>query len=512
MLLRNPSGHGLEYNIQNDRSGVLSQTPRFSRWILPISLIMAGCIWYYPSRALCQTQQTVPMQPATSGEPAQPATSSTKPNEPPDSLEITEPDPLLPQIPVQRPLSPLERLTLSTALEGLEAEAVEARKQGDLGTAFKIWNRILRLQRFLGVVREVRALGQVGNIAWEENQPIQVRLIRDRLQTIQEQYLPDLTRRSTALPQIPVSERVAPDPSLRLPQLTIESVDPIVLQRALGIAYQQLRARQLALVVYEQQRQQAKQQGDRVLEQAALIIIGNLHFNWFDYANAVQIYRELLPFAPVKVATPAVKRSEDRALDDPPLLTKADILRRIVYMHEQDQQWVAAIAAQEELVMLLRSQQQTEVLPGLRLAIARNYRAADQLDEAIANYRQAYTLAQPLKQFGYASDALREVAALYLLKNQPQKALEIYQFLLEVDQQAYNTFGRMNTYDQIGQLYSQLGDRSRAIAAFQQGLALARQLKYREDYFLNKIEETRNSTPKTDPSNSPSSRPARPLF
>lgn len=415
----------------------------------------------------------------------------------PDSLEITKPDPLLPRIPVKRPLTVLERRSLTEALDKLEVEAKAAREQGDLATAFKIWNRTLRLRRFLGVISEVRALGQVGNIAWEETQPIQIRLIRNRLQAIQEQYLPSLTQRSTALPQLPDSEQVEPDPALMLPQLPTDPVDLVLLQRALGIAYQQIRSRPLALAVYEQQLAQARQRGDRALEQATLIIIGGLHFNWFDYPNAVQTYRQLLPLAPIKVTTPPVKRSEDQALEDPPLMTKAEILRRIIYMQEQDRQWLAAIATQEELVMLAQSQKQTDLMPGLRLAIARNYRALGDFDAAIANYRQAYLLAQPLQQFGYASDALKEAADLYKANNQPQKAIEIYQFLLEVDQQAYNTYGRMMTYDQIGQLYRQQGDTTRAVRAFQQGLALARQLKYQEDYFLQQIESVRNPSPKS---------------
>ncbi len=487
---------------------------------LPLSLILVSTSWgmLCPSIVLSQSRSSMPVEIVVPAEPSPPSPRSTPPSpptisptepptspaqpdkpatekEPLDSLEITEPDPLLPRIPVKRPLSRLERLTLTEALAKLEAEAQAARQKGDLATAFKIWNRSLRLQRFLGVITEVRALGQVGNIAWEESQPVQVRLIRGRLQAIQEQYLPALTQRSTALPQIPVSEQVPPDPSLMLPQLPIDPVDTLLLQRALGIAYQQIRSRPLALVVYEQQLADARQRRDRTLEQAILVIIGGLHFNWFDYANAVRAYRDLLPLAPVKITAPPVKRSDDRALDDPPLLTKTEILQRIIYMQEQDQLWLAAIDTQEELITLMRSQQQTDVIPGLRLAIARNYRAAKQTELAIDNYRQAYTLAQPLRQFAYASDALREVAELYLAQNQPRKTLEIYQFLLAVDQQAYNTYGRMTTYDQIGKLYRQLGDAPNAITAFQQGLTLARQLKYQEDYFLKQLEAARNPTP-----------------
>ena len=47
----------------------------------------------------------------------------------------------------------------------------------------------------------------------------------------------------------------------------------------------------------------------------------------------------------------------------------------------------------------------------------------------------------------------------------------------------------MNTYDQIGQLYLQRGSYPEALAAFQNGLQLAQQLKYQETYFTQQIQQ-----------------------
>jgi tetratricopeptide (TPR) repeat protein len=47
----------------------------------------------------------------------------------------------------------------------------------------------------------------------------------------------------------------------------------------------------------------------------------------------------------------------------------------------------------------------------------------------------------------------------------------------------------MQTYDRIGQIYLKQKNYTQALTAFQQGLEIARSLKYREDYFLSQIEQ-----------------------
>ena len=77
---------------------------------------------------------------------------------------------------------------------------------------------------------------------------------------------------------------------------------------------------------------------------------------------------------------------------------------------------------------------------------------------------------------------------LYRSQNQIQTALEIYQAQVLLNQQSNNFYGMMNSYDIIGDIYLEQKAYQQAIAAFQQGLALAQQLKYREDYFVKKID------------------------
>ena len=80
-------------------------------------------------------------------------------------LEITTPDPLLPYSVEERPLTPLERLRLTAALEQLNQQAAAKLAAGDRLGAFEIWNRELRLRRALGYLEEVKALSRVGAIA-----------------------------------------------------------------------------------------------------------------------------------------------------------------------------------------------------------------------------------------------------------------------------------------------------------------------------------------------------------
>ncbi|MEB3338927.1 MAG: hypothetical protein VKJ46_15765, partial [Leptolyngbyaceae bacterium] len=61
--------------------------------------------------------------------------------------------------------------------------------------------------------------------------------------------------------------------------------------------------------------------------------------------------------------------------------------------------------------------------------------------------------------------------------------------------QAYDIYGKMNAYDRMAQIYLAQKNQPRAIAALKQGLALAKQLRYREDYFAKQIEQVSQSQP-----------------
>ena len=388
--------------------------------------------------------------------PSATAKKATQPDEfPPNPLELKLADPLLPTATSDRPLTDQERQTLRTALDELNAQATAQFRSGQLESAFEIWYRELRLRRALGLLEEVAALNRVGSIAWEENRTTDVRQISERLQAIQQQA---------------------------------QSSNNLELLRSLGQAYQQLRAKDLAVTVYEQTLVIVRQQQDLAAEASTLDTIGQLHVNWFSYNNAATTYQQLLTLVRSRGTLPGATPSKT--------LTETSLLQQLAYIYEQGKQPEPAIAVQQELINLYQAQDATQV-PRLKLAIAANYQALGQLNQAIENYQATYLLAQSLQQFAHASEALKRLGELYQTQNELDKALRIYGFLVDVEAQSYNVYGRMNAYDKLGQIHTARKEYAQAVAAFQQGLTLAQQLNHQQDYFTKQIELANQPQPES---------------
>ncbi|PPS45414.1 hypothetical protein B1A85_03945 [Chroococcidiopsis sp. TS-821] len=360
-------------------------------------------------------------------------------------LEITTPDPLLPT--PNQLLSPQERQNLATALDQLNAQAQARLAAGDNRGAFEIWNRELRLRRALGTLAEVQALGRVGAIAWSENERTQVQIITQRLQTIQQQVQSQPTADLTLL-------------------------------RALGYAYQQVRSPQQALEVYNQILKLERQQNAATAE-STLRTIAELHLSWFDYPQAAKSYQELLTLA---------NSRGDR-------VGEVTYLQQLAYIYDRARQPQQALVVKQRLAELYLNDAQFTQVPALRLAIAADYQALGQIQQAFQNYQEAYASAWSLQQYARAGDALRQLIALYRTQGQVNEALQASQILLEADQRAANFYGLMNTYDQIGQIHLQNGNPTAALSAFEQGLAIAQQLQYQQSYFTQQIQQIQqNST------------------
>jgi len=353
-------------------------------------------------------------------------------------LEITTPDPLLPQS--DQPLTPQEQLKLRAALNELNQQAAAKLAAGDRMGAFDTWNRELRLRRALGPLEEVEALGRVGAIAWSENQRAEVQVITKRLQAIQQQ--------TTSQPTVNLQ-----------------------LLRSLGVAFQQVREPKSAIAVYEQILAAARQQQDAAAVETTLRTIAELHLSWFDYPQAAATYEELLGLA-------RARSDRNRVVT---------YLQQLAYIYEKARQRQQALTVKQQLAELYLNEKQFTLLPALRLEIGADYEALGQLQEAFRNYQEAYSSAWSLQRYALASDALRQLIALYRSQGQIDEALQTSQILLETDQRAYNFYGMMTTYDQIGQIYLNRGNYSEALAAFQKGLELAQQLKYQETYFTQQI-------------------------
>lgn len=367
--------------------------------------------------------------------------TKTPPADPVNPLEITTPDPLLPS---PSP-TPEEQKNLSVALDDLNTQAQAKLSAGDKLGAFETWNRELRLRRVLGYLAETGALGRVGAIAWTENERYQVQVITQRLDAISQQ---------------------------------LKASNDLQLLTALASAFEQVRVPKSALAVYNQILA-LQPQGSAAAEET-LQTVAELHLSWFDYPQAIASYNQLLNIAKAKSDRPG----------------ELAYLQQLVYIYDQSKQRQQAVETKQQLLEIYQQEKLLTEVPRLYLAIASDYEVLGQLEQAFAAYQQAYTSAWSLQQFFQAGDALRKLVALYNSQGQIEEALQASQILLQADEQAVNVYGMMNTYDQIGQINIKRGNYPEALIAFQNGLDLAKQLQYQEDYFTQQIDLVNKQTPK----------------
>ena len=376
----------------------------------------------------------------------------------PNPLESTEPDPLLPNPPTTGTLTGEKREQLSQELDQLNVEAAVLLAAGETIQAFETWNRELRLRRYLGKVEELAALTRVAEIAWNNNQKLQVQWITKRLEILQ--------------PEIQEQE----PPNLELLQ-------------ALGLAFNTVRAKDPAVEVYQQVISEARKQEDVVTLKQALTATGEIYLSWLDYDNAAIAYEELLEVQQQNNS----ELSTNEETINPPIsgdFEKSNTLRKLAFIYNQAEKPLQAIIAKERLVDFYQGQQNIAEVPEIKISIAEDYEELGRLNLASQYYQEAYSIAQSIQQFLTASDALENLAALYLSQDEKEAAIEIYKVQLLMDQQFVNVYGMMKTYDRMGQVYAQLKAYGLAKSSFQRGLELSRQLGgYRESYFLQKLDK-----------------------
>lgn len=414
-------------------------------------LLLGACL--PEQHAFAQTNQT--NQANQTNQPTKPNQTDQPDEFPPSPLELKTPDPLLPTGADKRSLTDAERKQLVSALDELNAQATAQLRKGDRLKAFDTWNRELRLRRYLGLIPELQALGRVGDIAWKENEITEVRWITQRLDAI-------------------LAEAQKPPA-----QSNMDTASRTGVLEALGVAYQQVRSPGPAIMAYQQVLTEARERKDSAKVETTLQSLGQLHLSWFDYPKAAEVYNELLTSAKARGDRPG----------------EITYVTQLAYTYEQAKQPEPTISYQQQLVDLYQQSNQPAPIPALKIKIGDNYQLLSQPTQAEQNYQAAYKLAQPLLQFGYASNALEKLGNLYRSNNRLDAALRVYEFLVAVEQQAYNVYGMMHAYDEIGQINLSRKAYPQAIAAFQRGLQLARQLKYREDYFTAQIKQAQQGSP-----------------
>ncbi len=405
------------------------------------------------------TTQPIPSNPSNQQKPKAKRKQPPPDQFPPNPLEITTTDPLVPYDYKNRPLTTDEQREISAAADRLTLIGAKRLQAKDAVGAFEAWNQELRYRRLLGfLIQEVQTLGRVGDIAWAQNNNLQLRYITRRLDEIRlqtEKTPAELERDRNSPPEL------------------LNSTKRLQVIEALGLAYQQVRLPKIAASLYEQVLADARQRNDSLKIEATLIALGQLHLGWFDYANAAKVYQELL------------KRAQARK----DLFNEPIYLTQLIFIHEQAKQPSQAIPYQQQLVQFYQKVNDPKPVPKLITQIADNQRLLGRLDLAEANYQLAYKTAQPQLQFADAGDALKKLGDMYRVNHRLDSAQRIYAFLVGIEQQAYNAYGIMNAYDQLGQVHLLQKRYPEAIAAFQNGLAIARQLKIREDYFTTQIQQ-----------------------
>ena len=414
-------------------------------------------------------------------------------------LELTEPDPLLPE--PDRELSDTERRTLDRALDELNAQATAEFAAGNVLEAFELWNRELRLRRYIDPISEVEALGRVGGKALDEGNFVQLQLVSARLRQIQETQLePDECEDD--------EERATVD---------------LDLLQALGVAYDRVGAPERAVPLLQQVLAESRRRQDTRQEEETLNDLARISLDALDYPAAAQSYEDLLTLAKFRKDTDseatylqqlafAYQKMQQLLL---PLDRQREILqrsievqRRIVALIEQQIQTPATQAEivdlrleigadyvqlsriETEIATELQAQNQTELADRSFASAETNIRFAEQI------YRETYVFSWSLQQFYRASEALTQLGALYESLDRFSEAVQVYQTQLDVLQLARDRYGMTIAYDRMGKIFLATGAYPQALQAYQNALAIAQQLGDRQDYFAVQIERIQQRSPR----------------
>lgn len=342
-------------------------------------------------------------------------------------------DPLLPKIPVIRPLSPLEQLRLKDPLDRLNQQAQQLYQEGKVDEAFQVWYRELRLRQKLDPIEEVEALGRVGEVAWQENRSLDFRNIEERLRVIEKTARADNNRDLLA---------------------------------ALAENYEQMRELDGAIALYEMLVE------DRENPTPLLEKIAQLQADQFHYQDAARTYEQLLAEAEAQGNTQTV----------------INYLKQLKLWYEQADNPEAGIETKQRLIEIYQEQNNLDALPTLMVALADDYQKLEQFAQASRTYQDAFKLARSQQKYAIAAIALENLAELYRHDSSLDTTLDIYQQLIVIKQQSYDYYGLMVTYDKIGEIYQQQNNQKQARIAYEKALEFAQSLSYQEDYFRNKIQ------------------------
>lgn len=410
---------------------------------------------------------------------------------PPSPLELMEADPLLPEFPLERSLTDAEKEELRSELDQLRLEGIQFIQAGNAVRAQERWYRELRLRRFLGLDEEIVAIGQVGAIASQRGQTEPLRIFVERLRAIgrgEEGSVP--TRKDS-----PFVELTAV-PNLESPRL-----------EKLAVAFQQVQAPRLALVVYEELLGRDREAGDTDPIQRRLETVAEVHLAWFDYGPAATYYEELVALEAERLKQGGAIAVSEKAPEKAPILvpTARDLppeilppyrktvayLQQLANIYQRANQPEQAIATLQKLIATYRQLGLVRPIPALQVTVGDHYAGLGKGEEARSLYLKATALAQQIQQLGVARNALTHLVALYQQQPElrPSEDAIVQVSLAELDlaRQAGDGYGMMAAYDRLGQWLRSQGQIDQARVAFEQGAILAGQLNHRQLHFQRQL-------------------------
>lgn len=347
-------------------------------------------------------------------------------------------DPLLPNPPVPRPLSPLEKLALEQDLDRLNQQAAVLLAAGESEAAYALWMREVRLRRLLGVNQELAEIDRVGQRVWDAGRSQDVRLLTARLEVIRAEL------------------DIATDPE------RLEQVAEI---------FAQLGEPDEAVATYRLLAERSLAQGDLVEYQTYLETIAQLQREWFQFIEAALTYQTLY------------------ALEITTIEEKVGYLEQITDSYIQVNRFQQALEAEQVLLQLYQRENRTADIPRLRLMLGQHAAALGRLEVASGYYQQSYEQAIALTQYEVASESIQALADLYRQLERYDDLVYLYRQLLLVEQQTYDAYGVMHAFDLLGQTYELLNQPAAALAAYREGLILASHLSHGQGYFRAQIRQ-----------------------
>ncbi|MEM8673581.1 MAG: tetratricopeptide repeat protein [Cyanobacteria bacterium P01_G01_bin.67] len=366
----------------------------------------------------------------------------------PLAAEINPSDPVIPAGYGQRELSPFETYRIEKTIAELDQSAKAELAQGNQDRAFELWYRQLKLIRAIDQKAEIEALGTIGTIAWQSNRGLDLRNIAERLITLETE---------------------------------INSDQPLSLDllKKLSHAYQQVRYLEQAIKIQTRINQVSRRQDNYNLavEQTNLEALGELYLAKFDYQNAAKIYQKLLS---LNDSAPSQSSNKPQT---------GQYLKTLIDIYDPTAQTNQAIATKKLLVEHYAATGQSNQIPELEIAIARDYETLNQIPQAISAYNQTWKMASQTQQLAIADLALTRLGELHQEAEQIDLAIAAYSNLIRIQQQSYNYYGLINTYDTLGQIYLKSNQKAKAQESFQEALKLAQSLNYKTDYFNNQIKQ-----------------------